>query len=1099
MKTFLLILATSILLLAQQILGPIYSQGSQPPCAVSGYSRYRAIVIDHTQVGASDLTNFPLLVNVTNPDFATAGSGGYVQNTVSQSGGGVAVTVPADLIFAADPAGLSVLSFEWESYNSTTGAITVWVKIPNVSHTFNTTFYVLYGKASTATFQGNVPNTWNSNFQAVWHLNDAVSPAVDSTSNTHSASGTGTFGSAGQIGNAVSFASASTQQLTGSDAGLPAGVTPRTISAWYKPSSASGGILSYGTATQYEANGLLYNSGSHPDYHGWLSDFITTFTPSLSAWHFMAATFDGATASVYSDGSAAQTMTESSWNTVLGSFSIGSNFGASSGQWFNGSLDEIRVSNVVRPADWITAEYNNQKSGSTMLTVGAGTTCGSNAPVLVTVTPNNGQLGQTLTSVAIVGQNTHFAAGTSVASFGSGITVNSLTVASATTATASITIAGGATTGASTVTMTTGTEVASLTSGFTVTGAGTNVTYTTSDYVYPSNIGFFNVKSSPYNATGNGTTDDSAAIQAAFTAAMNTGYNGNRGGTVYFPCGTYLVSQQFLWLQGSTWKAFERWIGQNRDCVTLKIQNSVSWGTNAGCKLKISNNTGATNWCHALIVTGNATGTSPATDGAGNEEYQNTVMNMTINLGTGNPDIVALDYNQSNIGAIQNVNIVCPSGTGQAGINLARLQGLGEGPGPGLLKNISVTGCNYGIYGSAPSDGSNSTPSNNSLQNFEYINLQNQNAVGFLAGYRAYAIREVSSTNSVPAFRTEGGTALTLVDANLAGGSGSFNAIDNSSITSSGGVTFFRNITSSGYNKALSAGPGGSSITEYAYPSQTGTSLGIVAPNTPEFQDTNLANWVDVGAQGAACLPNSGSDATSCIQAAINSMSGTQDVLYFRFGAYLVNGTLNFNNTHLRLIEGANSYFYASAPQTWQIGSTSALQFQWMTGDTHINVNYDGSGTLTMKHSLTFPNSFGNTSGTGDIYSEDVFPIQVSLSLRSTQHAYLRQWDVEIGGTHTTISGGTTWIFGYKTEGGGTLLALSSGSAEILGTWGNDHCSSGCTQPVITLTSMTHFTLGAYTLEPTTRPEIVLQTPSTVLVPNNTAWGGNQGVGLYAF
>ena len=44
-----------------------------------------------------------------------------------------------------------------------------------------------------------------------------------------------------------------------------------------------------------------------------------------------------------------------------------------------------------------------------------------------------------------------------------------------------------------------------------------------------------NVKSSPYNATGNGTTDDSAAINAAYTAAVAAGKD------LYFPAGTYFT------------------------------------------------------------------------------------------------------------------------------------------------------------------------------------------------------------------------------------------------------------------------------------------------------------------------------------------------------------------------------------------------------------------------------------------------------------------------------------------------------------------------------------------------------------------------------
>jgi hypothetical protein len=50
---------------------------------------------------------------------------------------------------------------------------------------------------------------------------------------------------------------------------------------------------------------------------------------------------------------------------------------------------------------------------------------------------------------------------------------------------------------------------------------------------------FINVKNSPYNAVGNGSNDDTSAIQAAINAALAT----NQGtGTVYFPAGTYKIT-----------------------------------------------------------------------------------------------------------------------------------------------------------------------------------------------------------------------------------------------------------------------------------------------------------------------------------------------------------------------------------------------------------------------------------------------------------------------------------------------------------------------------------------------------------------------------
>src|SRR5262249_26970816 len=56
-------------------------------------------------------------------------------------------------------------------------------------------------------------------------------------------------------------------------------------------------------------------------------------------------------------------------------------------------------------------------------------------------------------------------------------------------------------------------------------------------------IGFLNVKSPPYNATGDGMTDDSSA----FLAAISDAYINNL--VVYVPVGTYLISQQLRLVQ----------------------------------------------------------------------------------------------------------------------------------------------------------------------------------------------------------------------------------------------------------------------------------------------------------------------------------------------------------------------------------------------------------------------------------------------------------------------------------------------------------------------------------------------------------------------
>ncbi len=132
-------------------------------------------------------------------------------------------------------------------------------------------------------------------------------------------------------------------------------------------------------------------------------------------------------------------------------------------QYFDGAIDEVSVYNRALAASEIQAIFNAGSAGKCKGETGV--------PAIILVAPNTGQQGQQNGSVVITGQFTHFVQGTSQVSFGAGITVGAVTVTSATSLKASITLALNAALGPRTVMVTTGAEVVSLSSGFTVTAA----------------------------------------------------------------------------------------------------------------------------------------------------------------------------------------------------------------------------------------------------------------------------------------------------------------------------------------------------------------------------------------------------------------------------------------------------------------------------------------------------------------------------------------------------------------------------------------------------------------------------------------------------
>ncbi|MCK9412658.1 MAG: hypothetical protein M0Q53_10175 [Prolixibacteraceae bacterium] len=107
------------------------------------------------------------------------------------------------------------------------------------------------------------------------------------------------------------------------------------------------------------------------------------------------------------------------------------------------------------------------------------------------------------------------------------------------------------------------------------TGYGTQMSFAT----LADNI--INVKNQPYNATGNGSTDDTEAIQAAINACVS-------GGTVFVPDGTYMIQQKFYG-SGNNSNGNGRWLEGG-----VELKSNMTFKMSSGAVLKeITNNSGS--------------------------------------------------------------------------------------------------------------------------------------------------------------------------------------------------------------------------------------------------------------------------------------------------------------------------------------------------------------------------------------------------------------------------------------------------------------------------------------------------------------------------
>ena len=118
----------------------------------SGWGFRKSLTIDYTLVSGSQV-DFPVLVDLDDADLASK----------AQADGDDIAFVTSDGV---------KFSHELEYYSA--GSLVAWVKVPAVSSTEDTVFYMYYGNPS-ASSQEDVPGVWDADYQMVLHLDEEVS------------------------------------------------------------------------------------------------------------------------------------------------------------------------------------------------------------------------------------------------------------------------------------------------------------------------------------------------------------------------------------------------------------------------------------------------------------------------------------------------------------------------------------------------------------------------------------------------------------------------------------------------------------------------------------------------------------------------------------------------------------------------------------------------------------------------------------------------------------------------------------------------------------------------------------------------------------
>jgi hypothetical protein len=284
-----------------------------------------------------------------------------------------------------------VLDAEFEARNLAAGDLSAWVRVPLVSSREDTVLFLYWEDGLDHSAEQSAATVWSAGFEAVFHLNDAR----DSSAHARHGEDLGSTAAKGQLGGARSFANQS--YIAVGEGVLPKGAS-YTITAWIRADLAAcvdycAIVTNSRPALPFEGIALYVAGNFAPDPTGALGTWEET-EPLTDSWHFSAAhvvpsgTWRFVALRMQIDeraGSAEISLDGAPWeplhqpadgdttgfeNAPDGHLDIG-RFSGEGGAFhaYAGEIDELRIASTARSNAWIRAEHENQRTGSSFVSM----------------------------------------------------------------------------------------------------------------------------------------------------------------------------------------------------------------------------------------------------------------------------------------------------------------------------------------------------------------------------------------------------------------------------------------------------------------------------------------------------------------------------------------------------------------------------------------------------------------------------------------------------------------------------------------------------------------------------------------------------------
>jgi biopolymer transport protein ExbB len=320
------------------------------------WSSRKEITVDSSVTGADlkeTLTDFPVLVRLH------AGNFSYFSEMAVDG---------KDIRFMLDDK--TPLKFQLDKFDAINEVALIWVKLPKVQAGGTSDKFSLYYGNENAPAPESGQGVFDAGTALVYHFDDKSPVPQDATANNnHATTSTASPDAAGWIGTAARFEG---------KGGITVNPVPSlalqpdkgyTFTAWIKAEPAAGESPIFKAADNQSALELLVTpQGLVARYTaaGKKAETPASALPAGDQWHHVGVVLRNNKVELFIDGSNLSEVPVSAvpMNPTL---QIG---GEGAGGFFRGSIDEVQISTLARPVDWLKLSARSQSPDFTVVSLG---------------------------------------------------------------------------------------------------------------------------------------------------------------------------------------------------------------------------------------------------------------------------------------------------------------------------------------------------------------------------------------------------------------------------------------------------------------------------------------------------------------------------------------------------------------------------------------------------------------------------------------------------------------------------------------------------------------------------------------------------------